>query len=219
MSQRITSFAPHEYYHLYNRGNSRQIVFRDISDYTRFQNLLYLSNMNERVSVRDARHSGGVYEVVRGEPIVAIVAYCLMPNHFHILATPLVDGGITEFMQRVSTGYAMYFNRRYARTGSLFEGKFKAQHVSEDVYMKYLFSYIHLNPLKLKYLDWKERILHSEELAKEAEIYQFSSYQDHLFDMRNESMILSREHYPEYFIDMNDWRKEVLEWIKFDSKE
>ncbi|MCF7815735.1 MAG: transposase [Candidatus Pacebacteria bacterium] len=214
MSYRETEFAPEEFYHIYNRGNSRQEIFLDTADYKRFQDLLYLANAVEPISVRNARRNG-VYEVERGEQLVAIGAYCLMPNHFHILLTPLTDNAVTTFMLKVATGYAMYFNKRYTRTGSLFEGKFKSKHVIGDEYMKYLFSYIHLNPLKLKHTDWKTRILKEKDLLRQGREYQFSSYQDYVQDLRSESMILGKDHFPKFFLNPVSWEGEMREWITF----
>ncbi len=229
MSYRATEFAPREFYHIYNRGNSRQAIFLDGADYRRFQDLLYLANAHDPVTVRNARKSG-VYEVERGEQLVAIGAYCLMPNHFHILLTPVVDDGVSIFMHKVATGYAMYFNKRHEHTGSLFEGKFKSKHASNDEYLKYLFSYIHLNPLKLTYSDWKERVAQSDkktdqgkalvqDLLQKGQGYYFSSYQDYVHDVRNESMILSKEFFPEYFRDASAWSKEMNEWIRYSVDE
>ncbi len=214
MSYREVPFAHNEYYHVYNRGNSRQNIFLDNADFKRFQDLLYLANTIDSVSVRNSRRTG-VYEIERGKPFVDIGAYCLMPNHFHILITPLVENGVSLFMQKISTGYVMYFNKRYQRTGALFEGKFKSRHADTDEYLKYLFSYIHLNPLKLKHLDWKNRFLHEPDLIQHAREYFYSSYQDYLNDIRNETMILGKESFPEYFKDVNAWEKEMSEWIKY----
>ncbi len=72
-----------------------------------------------------------------------------MPNHFHILFKQEKEQGITTFMQKLSTAYVMYYNKKYKRSGGLFEGKFKSKYAGEDRYLKYLFSYIHLNPLKI----------------------------------------------------------------------
>jgi len=80
-----------------------------------------------------------------------------MPNHFHLILTPLVEKGVQKFMQKVNTGYAMYFNEKYKRTGALFEGRYKATIIETDSYFTYLTKYIHLNPLKLIYPEWKEK--------------------------------------------------------------
>ena len=215
MGYRNTSLVPNEFYHIYNRGNSKQNIFLDNADYLRFQDLLYLANSKEPISVRDARQNG-VYEVQREGLLAAIGAYCLMPNHFHILLTPLVENGVTIFMKKVSTGYAMYFNKRYVRTGGLFEGRFKSQGADSDEYLKYLFSYIHLNPLKLKYKDWKTRATAQSDLLQEAYEYRHSSFKDYLNeDSRSESMILSKDMFPEYFADAEAWKTEMTEWITF----
>src|SRR3989344_3214113 len=147
MSLRKVPFAPGEYYHIYNRGNSKQTIFHDKADYDRFLKLLFLSNGEENFKVQFIGKN--IYEFNRGKELVHVGAYCLMPNHFHLLLTQAQDGGISKFIQKLSTGYSMYYNKKYERSGTLFEGKFKSQHAGEDNYMKYLFSYIHLNPIKL----------------------------------------------------------------------
>lgn len=215
MSMRRVTFALDEYFHIYNRGNSKQDIFKDNADRYRFQALLFLAN-GVVPFVFQRIESEGVYEFERGDPLVYIGAYCLMPNHFHILLTPAVEGGIQAFMQKLSTGYSMYFNRKYERTGVLFEGKFKARHANTDEYMKYLFSYTHLNPLKLIQSDWKERglknIISGEKYLKE---YQFSSYLDYKGGNRLESKILNVEKFPEYFPTEELFLKEIQDWMKF----
>src|SRR3989344_4623952 len=127
MSLRRVAFVLGEYYHLYNRCNSKlNINFRNVIDVTK-----------------------EVLVFERRETLVDIGAFCLMPNHFHLLLREKEDGNISLFMKKLLTAYVMYFNKKYERTGSLFEGKFKSEPVREDNYLKYLFSYIHLNPIKL----------------------------------------------------------------------
>src|SRR3989344_8568343 len=139
MSIRKITFSEGEYYHIYNRGNSKQTIFHDKSDYDRFIKLLFLSNGENNFKIY--KISKNIYEVDRGRRLVGIGAYCLMPNHFHLLITQTDKGSITRFMQKVSTGYSMYYNKKYQRSGALFEGKFKAEHADNDNYLKYLFSY------------------------------------------------------------------------------
>ena len=153
MSIRKATLAVSEFYHIYNRGNSRQIIFKDSEDYDRFVALLYVCNGSNRFHFHNNNGRDGFNELLsfdRGEFFVAIGAYVLMPNHFHLLLTALSENGASIFMQKLSTAYVMYFNRKYKRVGSLFEGKFRSTHVDNDVYLKYLFSYIHLNPLKIQ---------------------------------------------------------------------
>ena len=156
MSIRKVSFVFGEYYHIYNRGNSKQKIFHEKEDYLYFIKLLYILNQKNKKQLRDYTHDVFISRE-NCDPLVAIGAYVLMPNHFHILITPTEDGSVSKFMQKISTGYVMYYNQKYKRSGSLFEGKFKSQHANNDRYLKYLFSYIHLNPLKLIDKNWKEK--------------------------------------------------------------
>src|SRR3989338_2817578 len=158
MSIRSASFAVGEYYHLYNRGNSKQVIFRDKEDYYRFITLLYTCNgvNNFRNFLVQNTKEKDPYLFERGKHLVSIGAFVLMPNHFHILITEKEGNGVSKFMQKLSTAYVMYYNNKYERTGGLFEGKFKSQHLADDRYLKYIFSYIHLNPIKLLQKDWKE---------------------------------------------------------------
>lgn len=155
MATRLTTFAEGEYYHLYNRGNSKQIIFNDEKDHEHFIHLLSTLNTGSRIRVKKLKQNS-----VDDDVLVSIGAYCLMPNHFHILITQEKEKGISTFMQKVSTAYVMYYNKKYKRSGGLFEGKFKSKHVVEDTYLRYLFSYIHLNPLKIIDKNWKLKAKH-----------------------------------------------------------
>ena len=211
---RKVSFTSGEYYHLYNRGNSKQVIFNDKTDYYHFIKLLYLSNTQKRF-VLD-RINKDIFSFDREETLVGIGSYCLMPNHFHILITEKIDGGITKFMQKLTTAYSMYYNKKYNRTGGLFEGRFKSQHLNNDEYLKYIFSYIHLNPIKLINKDWKEKgIKDKSEALKYLESYKESSYYDYLGQYRKENQILDISAFPEYFPTKESFKNEIFDWITF----
>ncbi len=216
MTQRMFIFAHEEFYHLYNRGTDKRTIFKDTADYERFSELLFLSNSSLAVDVRHIRKSyGSIYDFERGDPLVHIGAYCLMPNHLHILLTPAVEQGVQKFMQKVSTGYSMYFNKRFERTGALFEGRFKARHTNSDEYLKYLFAYIHLNPVKLIQSDWKEKGVHEiEKVRKYLHGYTYSSLLDY-FNSRKQSIILNQEKFPKYFMDKKEIDEELLSWLSY----
>jgi len=208
------NFAEGEYYHLYNRGTEKRNIFLTPANYQRFMTLLFLSNSIRPVDLEEVgSHLTQVIHLDRGEPIVAIGAYCLMPNHFHLLVRETSSGGISKFMQKVTTGYTMYFNKLNRRTGGLFQGKFKAEHAADDRYLKYLFAYIHLNPAKLVNPLWREKGIDAEG-RKYIKAYAYSSYQDYLSD-RKESAILSRSAFPEYFADARAFESEMDEWLDF----
>lgn len=216
MPIRKISFASGEFYHLYNRGNSKQKIFRSKEDYERFVALLYVTNGNSPLDLREIKPAD-TFIFERGKSQIAIGAYCLMPNHFHILVTPLVDDGVTSFMRKLTTCYSMYFNKKYSRTGSLFEGRFKSEHVNSDRYLKYLFSYIHLNPVKLVQKDWREvGIKNRAEALNYLKNFQYSSYLDNHIQ-RPQRDILNQEYFPGYFSSKLDFDRELVEWLSYKS--
>jgi putative transposase len=221
MGLRKTSLVEGEYYHIYNRGNSKQKIFFDDQDYDRFIKLLYLCNSTKSINFKEdiIQKKISAWDFERGEQLVFIGAWVLMPNHFHIYLTisPKSDFGknsIVEFMRKLSTAYAKYFNKKYNRTGSLFEGKFKSVHIADEVQAKYLFSYIHLNPVKLIQSDWKEVGIRDQKSALTfLDTYRWGSYQDHKGIKRKESAILDKESFLSYFTDLKAFNKEIFEWL------
>lgn len=228
MGYRKISLTPGEYYHVYNRGNSKQKIFLDDEDRDRFIKILYLYNSKKNIKFRDDIIDAKIdaWDFERGDSIVSIGAWVLMPNHFHfyIFHTPGVweykkESSIALFVRKVCVGYSKYFNNKYGRTGSLFEGRFKAIHIVDDIQAKYLFSYIHLNPLKLIEKDWKEKgIKNTEKALIFLKKYKWGSCQDYLGIKRKESKILNRENFPMYFLNISDFNKEILEWLNFKEK-
>jgi|SRR3989344_2739011 len=218
MSIRKTVFVLGEYYHIYNRGNSKQKIFHDPEDYFRFISLLYACNSKNNFRIQALNKDQSFYDFERGTLLVDIGAYCLMPNHFHILITQTDKGDISKFMQKLTTAYVMYYNKKYERTGSLFEGKFKAEHSDSDTYLKYLFSYIHLNPIKLIDKDWKEKGIRDKKKVLDYLLhYQYSSYLDYLGKDRIQNKILNRKSFPNYFPTQKDFSNEIFEWISFNE--
>ena len=215
MANRNHTLTTGEYYHVYSRGNSKQNIFLDEQDYVIFQQLLYLMNMQNRISLRQAGTSPYQYE--RTTQLVSVGVYSLMPNHVHILIKQTKDGGISKFTQKVFTGYSMYFNKKYNRTGGLFEGAFKSKHVINDVYLKYLYTYIHLNPVKIIDSTWKEKIKQGSSFDFSFALkYKFSSILDYLNEEREENKILNKDDFPNYFIKTNDFTFDLLSY--FDTK-
>ena len=219
MSIRKVKLVSGENYHIYNRGNSKQKIFLDREDYLRFIGLLYACNQKGDLKVNNLNKGQTLFDIEREVRLVDIGAYCLMPNHFHLLITQSEDGNISNFMQKLSTSYSMYFNKKYKRTGSLFEGKFKAQHVGIDRYLKYMFSYIHLNPIKLIQKDWKEKgIKNKKEVIEYLENYSYSSYLDYRGTQRIQNKILNIEFFPEYFSNSKSFMVEVFDWLSYNEK-
>lgn len=216
MERRI-SFTEGEFYHLYNRGVDKRIIFSSASDYRRFLMLLYLANSTQdtRISnvLRITKYAD-VFSLDRDEPLVAIGAFCLMSNHFHILATPLIENGISQFMLKLQTGYSMYFNTKNERSGSLFQGPFKSTHADTDRYLQYLYSYIHLNPAKLLDPKWKEKMNSRNALMKFVESYPYSSYSAYL---NNSHTITEPKEFPDYFSAKDDIRSHISDWLQIED--
>jgi len=209
-------FITGEYYHLYNRGIDKRIIFKSARDYERFSMLLYISNSQDvfRLDNLINRLHKKFEEILlldKGKPLVSIGAWCLMPNHFHLLIRQETDGGITKFMKKLGTGYSMFFNIKYQRQGALFGGPFKSKLVGvDDNYMRQLFAYIHLNPLELKFPNWeKELNKYSKEMKKFLELYRYSSYQDYIGIDRIEKNIIKSKDFPDYFEKENSFKEFV----------
>lgn len=219
MAQRKVEFAPYEFYHVYNRGTDKRVLFQSDADYRRFQSLLYLANTTQSINVRDisSQSLATIYQYEKGSNLVAIGAYCLMPNHFHILLTPTADDGVSRFMRKVCTGYSMYFNSKYERSGTLFEGRFKSQWVNEDRYLQYLYSYIHLNPLKLHYQE-EASISQVSQLQYLCE-YPFSSLADYVGVQRSQQTIITPSQFPDYFQTSAGHINELHKWLSYKSKQ
>jgi putative transposase len=211
MSLRNEKLVSDEYYHVYNRGNGKNKIFLDKEDYDRFLKILFICNSKNSFIFRESivKQKISAWDFERGDNLVDIGLWVLMPNHFHIM---LISSShrqglwlkglnpISIFMQKVSTAYVMYFNKKYGRTGSLFEGKFKAKHIDKENYLEYLFSYIHLNPIKLIEKDWKINGLKDiDKVLDFLDKFKYSSYLDYKNGDRKESKIINKEFFPDSF--------------------
>ena len=213
---RTFSFAPGEYYHCYSRGTEKRKIFLTKKDYERFIALLFVCNSTKTIHLSDfvKMNFSEIFSVERGDSLVEIGAYCLIPNHVHLLLREIQEGGISLFMQKVITAYTMYFNKKCERTGSLFESRFKAEHANNDRYLKYLFSYIHLNPVKILEPEWKKLGIKNKRKVKEfLQNYIYSSYLDYLGNSRPQNKILNKNAFPTYFVNPKDFAEEIFDWI------
>ena len=204
-----------EFYHVYNRGVDKRSVFVSSDDYNRFKYNLYLSNSTQSFNISDLtkykKAEDIIFNTVRENELVTIHAYALMPNHFHLLLSPKIEGGISLFMQKLTTAYTMYFNRKNKRSGSLFQGTFKSEHVDSDRYLRYLFSYIHSNPFSIFGDNGKVSIKDMEKVMN----YKYSSILDYRKVHRPENVIVSTE----LFSDELDTEKNIVEsfeiWLHY----
>lgn len=139
---------PESFYHIYNRGVNRRNIFLDDKDYVVFLSLLkrYLS---ARISKKE---SGVAYKTLHQD--VELLAYCLMPNHFHLFIYQHSPDAMFELLKPVSIAYAMYFNRRYLRVGPLFQQRYRAIRIVDNGHLLHISRYIHLNPQNFNQWQW-----------------------------------------------------------------
>jgi len=209
-----------EIFHILNRGVDKRNIFLDDHDYFRFIhnlfefndpspvfNLGYFLNRNQSIDLR-SRY------VKRRKLIVEILAFCLMPNHFHLLIRQKEDGGITKFMRKLGIGYAKYFNQKYQRIGALFQGRYKAVPVSRGSHFIHLPYYIHFNPLDLIMPEWRMgKIKNYKKAVKFLESYRWSSHLDYI-GKKNFPSVTQREFLLKIFRGPENYRKEVKNWLK-----
>lgn len=136
----IKTDMPDSFHHVYSRGHSKRKIFLDEQDY-----LTFLKLFERYLSAEEAHDSYGVpYPNFYNK--LELVAYCLMPNHIHLLIYQHQPRAMAQFMQSLLTSYSRYFNTKYHRSGSLFESRYKASMISDDAYLEHISRYIHLNP-------------------------------------------------------------------------
>lgn len=208
-----------ELYHVLNRGVDGRNIFLDSSDYVRFVHNLYEFNDSNPAHEFDRRsrrntNVGHRKSHIR-EQLVEIHGWCLMKNHFHLLLSEIVEGGIPLFLRKLNIGYAKYFNERYQRVGTLFQGRTKKIPILTDAQFNYILHYIHLNPLD--YLngatDWRVRSKIGIKNARDArtylETYRWSSYLDYI-GKKNFPSLLTKSLFDE---TSNEYQDDLYEYL------
>ena len=201
---RLIRIAPGEYYHIFNRAVNKQTIFHDTRDYFRFlflilyfQSPVVFRQLGRMVKDFVLSSALDIKEEVIKERTVELIAFCIMPNHFHLIVKELEEGGIATYMQRVLTAYSKYYNTKYEKSGHVFQGPYRAIHISDDPQLKYLSAYIHRNPREL--VGW---------LNKEDK-YQWSSYQDYIGENRWDDLLL-----PDIVLGQFKNKKQYHEFVK-----
>jgi putative transposase len=140
--RRKEKFEVDEYYHVFNRGVEKRRIFYKKADYERFINYLIIFNTTESSWKINNKNK---FEIDDEKQLVKIIAYCINPNHFHLILRENKEDGISRFMKKICTGYAMYFNKKNERSGILFQGRYKASHISTDDLLLYISAYVNCN--------------------------------------------------------------------------
>ncbi|MDO8576174.1 MAG: transposase [bacterium] len=168
-----------ELYHLLNRGVEKRTVFIDETDRVRFVHDLYA--FNDENDVNPNHRFKLLPAGAKREPLVDIHAFSLMPNHYHMLVSERIEGGISTFMRKLNMGYAKYFNEKYKRSGVLWQGTFRKVQIQRDAHFLYIPYYIHLNPLDMVLPEWRGgNVKNIKRAFSELEKYRWSSYLDYI---------------------------------------
>jgi len=188
----------HSYYHVYARGASKQPIFLEPDDFVYFINLFprYLSD-NQQISP-----TGLPYPHFSAK--LQLLAYCLMDNHFHLLFYQVEQGALASFMRSLMTSYSGYFNRKYGRTGSLFESRYKASRIDTPQYLEHISRYIHLNP---RY--WQRYAYSSFRYYKQGEEPEW------LAPQRILDIFASRQEYVDFVADYES-QKQIIDELKYE---
>lgn len=212
MPIRVSPLVTGEYYHVFNRGVAKSIVFFNKRCYQRFlQTFLYYQQADKKPRYSHL-HSYSYKDFpfinnINKRKLVDIVCYCLMPNHFHFLLRQNLEGGISEFVSKTINSYTRFINVKFDRVGPLFQGMFKAIHIDCDEYLIHLSRYIHLNPI-------------NNFLIKDINLYEWSSYREYVNNQIfycEKKIILDQfnteDSYEKFVLDQQDYLKN-LEKIK-----
>lgn len=140
-------YISHAHYHVFNRGVNKRRIFLDEEDYSVFLNLFKRYLSQNPVSDYKKREYPWLYNDIE------LLAYCLMPNHFHLLVYPLEEDALKKLLKNICGSYTAYFNKKYERVGPLFQDRLKAKIITDDAYLHHISRYIHMNPKQ--YMTWK----------------------------------------------------------------
>lgn len=208
-----------EIFHTLNRGVDKRKIFLDNQDYFRFIHDLFEFNNQEWVNTTHYAFSQSNDIECRNikkprKLLVDILAFCLMPNHYHLLLTSRVANGVSRFMKKLNMGYAKYFNKKYERSGALFSGRYKSILIKNEAHFLYLPYYIHFNPLDLAAPEWRNQEIKDYKRAVSfLKSYRWSSHLDYLGE-KNFPSITKRDFLLNFFGGKNKYELLMQNWLK-----
>jgi len=219
MPARKIPLVTNEIYHVINRGNASMPIFKKKYDYQKFiQTFLYYQNDNlsfrfsKLLELSQSEKEEILKKLkIKKDLLIEIIAYCLMPNHYHFILMQAKDEGITNFIRLFANSYSRYFNAKYKRKGGLFENRFKAVRIETNAQLLHLSRYVHLNPYSSYLLrDFKNLIK-----------FPFCSFPEYIGKSKtnicNKELILSQfsnlKEYKNFVLDRADYQR-TLEEIK-----
>jgi len=217
-----------KFYHILNRGVDKRKVFLSRGDYIRFVHDLWKFNDTQRtdtnfsrqllhlssapLQMKDVRRPS--FDERSGEGLVKVHFFCLMPNHYHLLLSPVVENGISLFIKKLNGGYSKYFNEKYERVGALWQGKYKSVPIETDRHFLYIPYYIHFNPLDMHAPEWrKQRVASPKKAEAFLKNYRWSSHLDYAGE-KNFPSVTDRKFFLEYFGGEKGYARSVSKMLK-----
>jgi len=200
----IREFGENEYYHVFNRGVEKRLIFLDEQDYNMFLYYIFIYLAEPKTVI--AKYPTLPLRL-RGKSLyhnVELLAYCLMPNHFHFLLRQKSKDGVSKFLKQFTNAYTHYFNTKYKRVGGLMQGRYKAARITSDEMLLHVSRYIHLYPLVAS-------------LVSDLANYKWSSYESYITGRKspivNTDIILARfpskEAYKAFVLDQEGYGREL----------
>ena len=232
MAHKPRQFDIGNIYHIIGRGVDGRKVFLSNQDYSRFiLSLEFFNNANSvnlwslitravvglnpttaEISIKERLEN---QRENKGDSIVELMAFALMPNHYHLIMREIIDRGISCYMQKIG-GYTNYFNKQYNRRGSLFESTYKCIEIKNDAQLFAVFNYVHTNPVELIEPLWKKQQVKNFDKARNflENKYKWSSYRD-CIGILTFPNVIDKKFFLEFFGGEENCKKEVEDWIKF----
>jgi len=215
-------------YHIFNRGVDKREIFLNSQDYSRFILGLYYFNdknpsdiwtdlLSPQKEYQKKRETSSInpFDKEDREPIVELLAFTLMPNHYHLIVKETQEGGVQKFMQKLGAGYSIYFNQQNKRSGSLFESRYKCVPIKTDTQLSNSFVYVHTNPVELKDPQWKQfKVKNYKTAVAWVQDYPWSSYRDYMGETTYPE-VTNREFFEEFYMGKEGCAEAVKDWIKF----
>lgn len=222
------------FYHTCNRGVEKRKIFLEKRDYARavhdiyeFNDINLVINVNRRFG--NANNDGcdgcstSIIKPIINKPrerLVDLMAWSLMPNHYHVFSSPIVDNGLIKFHKKFGGGFTNFFNIKYKRSGALFQGRYKRVQVTDDRQAIQLICYIHSNSLDLWKPNWKEKGLTSLEIQNALrflEKYRWSSHMD-WWGIKNFPSLINANSMTRFFKNSEEYREFFIDWLKYYEK-
>ena len=210
------------FYHVLNRGVDKRNIFLNQGDYLRFVHDLFEfndhtspsnNNYDFRKTIKYQRNFIEQDQNTR-KLLVNISSFCLMPSHYHLLLQPLVEDGLFQFIKKLNMGYANYFNKKYQRSGALFQGRYKSVRINDEAHFIHMPYYIHFNPLDLFMPSWREREIDNADQAMNfLKRYRWSSFLDYI-GRPNFPSVTQRDTLTEFLGRPKEHEQKMADWLK-----